>query len=299
MPKRTRSERDGASVNSMETLYVRPIRRRRLHYNMTCFGCGARNCPGLNSSARCTRPILCYCCLTHAGHIAKQCPDFVLEPCLQNPDWLREFAQSYGWMPRETRGSVNGWDNRNKTFFLINNKGYKIDIYVTTATVKTVVDHPSRGRNDLFRSGYWCRDKLAKILSDPRVHSGCGYRMRKKAISKCGVCGNFKKKHEFSNHQWSVNRRYPKLPICQHCIPNRPNRSIKTIRFRNTEQDGGNRQRGHQNRKRNYYNNSPPTTEEDLDNMMDGYWARRNTRMETVEDLDNLMDVYWAQRAEA
>jgi hypothetical protein len=120
--------------------------------------------------------------------------------------------------------------------------------------------------------------------------------MRKKAISKCGACGNFKKKREFSNHQWSVNRRYPKLPICQHCIPNR---SINTIRFRNTEQYGGNRQRGHQNKKRNYYNNPPPTTEEDLNNMMDGYWARRNTRMETVEDLDNLMDVYWAQRAEA
>ena len=77
------------------------------------------------------------------------------------------------------------------------------------------------GRQDLFRSGYWCRGKLGKILKDPRVHSGCGYRMHKKAISKCKECGKLKKRYEFSKHQWIANRRYPKLPICQFCMSSR------------------------------------------------------------------------------
>ena len=132
-------------------------------------------------------------------------------------------------------------------------------------------------------SGYWCREKLGKILKDPRVHSGCGYRMRKKAISKC----KFKKRNEFSKHQWIVNRRYPKLPICQSCISSRSGNRL-------------NKSRGYQNKSR-INNNSPPpvTTAEDLDDMMDGYWARRAVRVETVEDLDNMMDNYWSRRAEA
>lgn len=51
----------------------------------------------------------------------------------------------------------------------------KVDWYYTTATVKTVLDHPSTGKNDLFRNTV-TPEQFAQIMTNPRVHSGRGYR---------------------------------------------------------------------------------------------------------------------------
>jgi len=51
----------------------------------------------------------------------------------------------------------------------------KLDFYYTTATMKTVLEHPSTGRNQLFRNR--CSgDLYCKILQNPRAHTGRGYR---------------------------------------------------------------------------------------------------------------------------
>jgi len=51
-----------------------------------------------------------------------------------------------------------------------------LDFYYTTGTVKTVLDHPVRGRNQLFRKCQVQPDLYQKILSNPRVHTDIGYR---------------------------------------------------------------------------------------------------------------------------
>eukprot|EP01083_Nonionella_stella_P251338 867274_1 len=53
----------------------------------------------------------------------------------------------------------------------------KIDFYYTTGTVKTVMDHPTTGRNELFRNTPSPEDYI-RILKNPRSHTGRGYRQR-------------------------------------------------------------------------------------------------------------------------
>lgn len=51
----------------------------------------------------------------------------------------------------------------------------KMDFYYTTGTVKTVLDHPSSGTNQLFRAKL-TPEKFVDILKDPRAHTNQGYR---------------------------------------------------------------------------------------------------------------------------
>ena len=51
----------------------------------------------------------------------------------------------------------------------------KLDWYYTTATVKTILDHPTTGKNELFRNTV-NPEQFAQIMTNPRVHSGRGYR---------------------------------------------------------------------------------------------------------------------------
>ncbi len=53
----------------------------------------------------------------------------------------------------------------------------KLDFYYTTATVKTVLDHPTTGMNQLFRNTV-SPEEYIKILQNPRIHTGRGYRRR-------------------------------------------------------------------------------------------------------------------------
>ena len=53
----------------------------------------------------------------------------------------------------------------------------KLDFYYTTATVKTVLEHPTTGLNQLFRNTV-SPEEYVKILENPRAHTGRGYRTR-------------------------------------------------------------------------------------------------------------------------
>lgn len=189
----------------------------RLRHGMRCFNCNGKDCLAIKSSIRCARPTFCYCCQEHAGHIARNCPQFYMDPCLQDVDWLRPFAAKYGWNPRDARGAIDGWNPENKTLFLINENNVRIDIYPTTATIKTIMNHPSRGRNQLFRTGYWSKGKLRTILCDPRVHTGLGYRTERGGKYPCKVCQNWKKRTQYSRNQWRKKRRVPLRPTCKPC----------------------------------------------------------------------------------
>ena len=54
-----------------------------------------------------------------------------------------------------------------------------MDYYPTTGTVKTMVSHPKRGRNELYRKNL-TSSELGKVFANPRAHTGRGYRRRRK-----------------------------------------------------------------------------------------------------------------------
>ena len=54
----------------------------------------------------------------------------------------------------------------------------RINIYYTTRTVATIVDHPVQGRNQMFRKNVSYAE-LEKIFLYPREHTNKGYRYTK------------------------------------------------------------------------------------------------------------------------
>jgi len=81
---------------------------------------------------------------------------------------------TYGWT---FTGSA---ENSSVEFFekKLNIGIMKLDWYYTTATVKTTLDHPTLGRNALYRNTV-TPELYREILVNPRVHTNCGYRDRK------------------------------------------------------------------------------------------------------------------------
>ena len=56
-------------------------------------------------------------------------------------------------------------------------KGYppcRVNVYYSTGTVATCLDHPRSGKTQLFRRGQ-SLDDLAGIFSNPRQHTGVGF----------------------------------------------------------------------------------------------------------------------------
>ena len=56
-------------------------------------------------------------------------------------------------------------------------RGVRLNIYYTTGTVGTCMDHPTKGKTQLFRRGV-DTGLLEKIFDNPRVHTGEGYYRR-------------------------------------------------------------------------------------------------------------------------
>jgi hypothetical protein len=56
--------------------------------------------------------------------------------------------------------------------------GTRINVYYTTATVGTCLDHPTQGKTQLFRRGVTL-EGLEQIFLNPRVHTGRGYKRRR------------------------------------------------------------------------------------------------------------------------
>ncbi|MCX5794925.1 MAG: hypothetical protein NTY77_05485 [Elusimicrobia bacterium] len=52
--------------------------------------------------------------------------------------------------------------------------GVQINVYYSTMTVGTAINHPKQGKTQLFRRGCSLQD-LAAIFKNPRAHLGTGY----------------------------------------------------------------------------------------------------------------------------
>jgi hypothetical protein len=55
----------------------------------------------------------------------------------------------------------------------------QINVYYTTGTVGTCLNHPKQGKTQLFRRGVVHLDPLSDIFQNPRIHTGVGYKLRK------------------------------------------------------------------------------------------------------------------------
>ncbi len=55
----------------------------------------------------------------------------------------------------------------------------RMNIYLTTRTVSTSMDHPTKGKTQLFRRNV-TSEQLEQLFKQPRTHTGKGYYKKKK-----------------------------------------------------------------------------------------------------------------------
>lgn len=98
-----------------------------------------------------------------------------------------------------------------------------INVFYTTRSIMTYLNHPQGGSNELWRSNaYDDVDELQTFLENPRRHSGKGYRNKNKAARGCASCGDFKIRTDYSKNQWSKG---PDENKCKACVNMNANKS--------------------------------------------------------------------------
>ncbi|GAB4822344.1 hypothetical protein N2152v2_009390 [Parachlorella kessleri] len=82
---------------------------------------------------------------------------------------VRWLAQEFGWYEVQCNyeSYVIGFKRGND----------RVNVYYTTGTIGTCLNHPIRGKTQLFRRNQ-SMNNLRKIFQDPRVHTGVGYYRR-------------------------------------------------------------------------------------------------------------------------
>lgn len=99
------------------------------------------------------------------------------------------FTSSTSWTPDFVRGIAVSVEDLTEIAFtpasrLISFKsfgGTRINVYYTTRTVGTAIDHPFQGKTQLFRRNC-SASELLEIFKNPRVHTGRGYKRRKSSV---------------------------------------------------------------------------------------------------------------------
>lgn len=80
----------------------------------------------------------------------------------------------------------------------------------------TMLEHPTSGENELWRSNaYDSLDSLKKILKNPRLHTGVGYRRAADRKYACCVCGELRGAELFSKNQ---TRNPVGTQKCKECL---------------------------------------------------------------------------------
>lgn len=75
-------------------------------------------------------------------------------------------GQKYGWRVIDWQGNIG--------MLSLWRDEVRLNIYVSTMTVGTCLNHPKKGKTQLFRKNV-TPDELEKILKKPRVHTSKGY----------------------------------------------------------------------------------------------------------------------------
>ena len=131
-----------------------------------------------------------------------------------SPSIIKTIAARHGYIERREEAS-------NTLFFKSDNLPQSdnptlINVFYTTGGIMTKLSHPNSGYNQLWRSdAYDSVDSLSAIFSNPRLHTGQGYRLASGAKRGCIGCGVQKIKAEYSKNQW---RKGPGNAKCSSCI---------------------------------------------------------------------------------
>ena len=91
-------------------------------------------------------------------------------------------ANGAGWKVEFVRGVAAAIDNmeeidynpQSRVISFRHQDGARVNVYYTTRTIGTALDHPSQGKTQLFRR-QCTNEELVIILKNPRVHTGHGY----------------------------------------------------------------------------------------------------------------------------
>lgn len=102
----------------------------------------------------------------------------LLKDRLGHPDWnkrvdlLVEAATKHGWYPAQVdqQTYMIGFKREDDSYARIN-------VYVTKSTFVTQINHPVKGRGQLFRRNIW-EENYEKLFRNPRSHTGRGYYRR-------------------------------------------------------------------------------------------------------------------------
>lgn len=78
---------------------------------------------------------------------------------------IRTLAEYHGYVEEAAK---------DKSLLIFNMPGVQINVWWTTMTVGTCIDHPTKGKTQLFRKGVDFA-LLDKLLENPRQHTGKGY----------------------------------------------------------------------------------------------------------------------------
>lgn len=94
-----------------------------------------------------------------------------------SPDFVRGVAACSNSSSNSTIGEIL-FDQANKLLSFRTDQGFRINVYYTTRTIGTAVNHPVHGTTQLFRRD--CTpQQLSDILCNPRAHAGQAYNKRK------------------------------------------------------------------------------------------------------------------------
>mmetsp|Transcript_26130 Transcript_26130/g.38676 ORF Transcript_26130/g.38676 Transcript_26130/m.38676 type:complete len:482 (+) Transcript_26130:88-1533(+) len=133
------------------------------------------------------------------------------------PAEIIELASSCGYEERRTEVSATLFFG--EVFPAHGMPPILLNIYYTTRSIMSYMNHPSSGTNEMWRSNaYKDLDELKDYFQNPRRHSGKGYRVASQATRGCVKCGTFKKRTEFSKNQWVKG---PDFNKCKECVGQR------------------------------------------------------------------------------
>ena len=125
-------------------------------------------------------------------------------------------------------GYTTSSPEHNATLYFKKSDGCQLNVYHSTRGVMTFLDHPTRGRNGLWRSDvYTTTTDLEALFENPRKHTSTGYRKSENAEAGCTQCGERKKRTEFSKNQWT--KRKEDKQKCASCIADGKQSSIDAL----------------------------------------------------------------------
>jgi len=104
-----------------------------------------------------------------------------------DPNDVQDRGENYGWYKHDYQWSQGQLMILRKT---VDGESVQLNIWCTTGTVGSYLQHPRQGKTQLFRRNIDSWEELDALLMNPRTHTGSGYHRRpKQAGYPCPGCG--------------------------------------------------------------------------------------------------------------